>query len=618
MPEHSPQPPSPKTSKSPKLHRHVPLMTDSHTAIPKEVHKHQEVSKSNQNEQLNFQNPFSIVNRSTLPPIQRIPTPPSKEIHQNKSFYSDQIIASHKFRTNSRNAKRDADMEPSLLWQSNTAQNIPRTHLASSKVPDIVKRSKLAAIGKTTQDLKATDFKPESYKPKVQIQYVVPPGNKPRRIQVERDRREFLVNKASELEEILTQHGVNPIDLLPPNAYNQLYRPQYNQYREDYTHKRYLGLEIFDNTEYDCRTNTEWMSIGNNGPIPAFALLKDSDNENEPIYNWTKVGVVGFEVNNRDQTTWFVQEEDNQGRVKANLNKINSNKLSFPQNDTQHRIKRINLFFRAEDPVIFAKRLKEAIDHRNEVEGLLKKTLYVDCMPTHDIPITFNLEEILNRTGCEKIFLNPDFNQSLEKIKKQVNLVEQKAENNMIFSKIYSQNLDPESKKFITMKSNVGDNLNVGKVNKTNILEEINQAKALGYNFKAQKQRFEFKSLYTRPEPIKAMVEIQALCQEMMTSKGNLFNTSLSKAQRLEEFEQTQNQQQTLIKLFLQDSWIKGVLLVGGNDIRKILYFEHHILLIYTKIFITFYKTNLDSKMEIKASLVFASNFIHSGSFATV
>ena len=53
----------------------------------------------------------------------------------------------------------------------------------------VLKKAKLAAIGATTEDTQKSDFNKESYKPKVQIPFTVPPGNKPRRVQIERDRR---------------------------------------------------------------------------------------------------------------------------------------------------------------------------------------------------------------------------------------------------------------------------------------------------------------------------------------------------------------------------------------------------------------------------------------------
>ena len=204
----------------------VPLMTDSHTAIPKELPKNTTPTSKPQSEKIDFQNPFSVMNRNNLPPLTKKPQPPSQDIPTNKSFYSDQVVASSKFRLKS-HGRPDAEMQPSMLWQSNTIKNIPKTHLMSSEPSNLVKKSKLAAIGKTTQDLRITDFKPESYKPKVQIQNTVPPGQKPRRVKVERDRREFEINKASDLAKLLTSVGVTEKDLLPPAAYNNLYRPKY-------------------------------------------------------------------------------------------------------------------------------------------------------------------------------------------------------------------------------------------------------------------------------------------------------------------------------------------------------------------------------------------------------
>jgi len=364
------------------------------------------------------------MNRNNLPPLTKKPQPPSQDIPTNKSFYSDQVVASSKFRLKS-HGRPDAEMQPSMLWQSNTIKNIPKTHLMSSEPSNLVKKSKLAAIGKTTQDLRVTDFKPESYKPKVQIQNTVPPGQKPRRVKVERDRREFEINKASDLAKLLTSVGVTEKDLLPPAAYNNLYRPKYNEFRNDFTYKRYLNLNIFDNSEFDCRTNQEWLNIGQGGPVPGYALLKDEDGADSTdnslccLYSWKKVGVVGYETTS-DETIWFVQELDREGRVKINL-KTQVKASTWPTENNQHRVNRTSLFFASENPINFAERLKEVVDHRNEVEGLLRKSLYVDCMPTSDVPTTFDLEEIMNRTGSDSVLASGLLSQkAINKIKKQV------------------------------------------------------------------------------------------------------------------------------------------------------------------------------------------------------
>ena len=57
-----------------------------------------------------------------------------------------------------------------------------------------------------------------------------------------------------------------------------------------------------------------------------------------------------------------------------------------PSQPTQTRwVPRINLYFRAEDPFLFARRFAEAHESCLRAEALLRYSLYVDCMPTDDI-----------------------------------------------------------------------------------------------------------------------------------------------------------------------------------------------------------------------------------------
>ena len=43
----------------------------------------------------------------------------------------------------------------------------------------------------------------------------------------------------------------------------------------------FLPLEIFDNTEYDCRTPEDWLALGGDGknrkPVPGKALLPNGE-----------------------------------------------------------------------------------------------------------------------------------------------------------------------------------------------------------------------------------------------------------------------------------------------------------------------------------------------------
>ena len=49
-------------------------------------------------------------------------------------------------------------------------------------------------------------------------------------------------------------------------------------------------------------------------------------------------------------------------------------------------VARVNLCFSAEDPFVFARRHADAHASRGRAESLLRYNLYIDCMPTEDIP----------------------------------------------------------------------------------------------------------------------------------------------------------------------------------------------------------------------------------------
>jgi hypothetical protein len=49
-------------------------------------------------------------------------------------------------------------------------------------------------------------------------------------------------------------------------------------------------------------------------------------------------------------------------------------------------VSRVDLCFTAEDPFVFARRHVDAHANRGHAESLLRYNLYIDCMPTEDIP----------------------------------------------------------------------------------------------------------------------------------------------------------------------------------------------------------------------------------------
>ncbi|CDS37509.1 dynein heavy chain [Echinococcus multilocularis] len=86
-----------------------------------------------------------------------------------------------------------------------------------------------------------------------------------------RKRREF---ERYSIEHILEdEYNIKSKDLIP--------KPEddYRDLQKAWDH--YLFLDIFDDEDYDCRTPSDWLSLGTEGelrkPVPAMALLPLSD-----------------------------------------------------------------------------------------------------------------------------------------------------------------------------------------------------------------------------------------------------------------------------------------------------------------------------------------------------
>ncbi|KAF0035263.1 hypothetical protein F2P81_013021 [Scophthalmus maximus] len=112
--------------------------------------------------------------------------------------------------------------------------------------------------------------------PKVQIAYQTIPGKIPRKLQIERRRREYL---KLDFEKLLEEKGIDSNLIIPrnPNSSDEHVITPCSPLSP------YLPLEIFDNEEYDCRTPDDWLALGNvegspdQKPLPAKALLPTDD-----------------------------------------------------------------------------------------------------------------------------------------------------------------------------------------------------------------------------------------------------------------------------------------------------------------------------------------------------
>ena len=107
------------------------------------------------------------------------------------------------------------------------------------------------------------EFSSKSWDPKVQVPYKVDSGNTPRKLEIERRKRQYS-KLAKNFEPLLTQHNVRTQELMPITDHSSkaLLNSSSRSGDSSPVFPSFLPLEIFDNTEFDCRTPEEWLNLG--------------------------------------------------------------------------------------------------------------------------------------------------------------------------------------------------------------------------------------------------------------------------------------------------------------------------------------------------------------------
>nr|CAD7403045.1 unnamed protein product [Timema cristinae] len=156
-----------------------------------------------------------------------------------RGFYSEALTL--KFGFNEAVKVQEPPKKVSLIWQLRTEKFAP---IIPRLIPPLQRKflaPEQIVVSFDLEDRKI-EFPVQAYHPKVQVEYQVSPGCLPRRVQVERKRREFL---AQDITKLLTELGVDPCTLIPPDDDNL---DKYNLA----TSQHFLPLQIFDNQEFDC------------------------------------------------------------------------------------------------------------------------------------------------------------------------------------------------------------------------------------------------------------------------------------------------------------------------------------------------------------------------------
>ncbi|XP_037831220.1 dynein heavy chain 1, axonemal isoform X2 [Kryptolebias marmoratus] len=452
-------------------------------------------------------------------------------------------------------------------------------------------------LPQTSQQPLASYFSSRGEMPKVQTSYDdFRPGQIPRKLLIERIRREYL---KLDLEELLSEKGID-CNLLVPK---QVTTP-------DYLVPPYFSLELFDNEDYDCRTPEDWLALGiDEGspvrkPIPAKALLsKDDETQSEDSrsleYSWHLVGVLDY---SKEKCEYLVQKvhqdtrrSDGEGNPKRNEKR--TKKMSYLRGGTKHWVPRIRLLFNAEDPHVFVERIDFALRLRNDIETRLLHSVSVDNMPIwQGTPSLSN--DSLQRIEKLALAFPPGLDQKIleehvSDLKKEVKREYDRIMNGMIFDKVVASN--PKKFPHITLpqkepqyvpqngktiinlpfmcafwsRSKCGLNYYFQKsIYFYFIFFSLTFPGFVAvphYNYTEYRAVFSSKFLLLKPKVFSVLSEV--LFESRKIANMRLFNVTMIKSLRLDEFEVVQSQVHSQMALYLQQDWVDTL----SNIIRSTL-----------------------------------------------
>ncbi|XP_026203417.1 dynein heavy chain 1, axonemal [Anabas testudineus] len=475
-----------------------------------------------------------------LPPIRKC------YMKEQRAIYSDIITA---FKFQSPTVRHELQQGQSYVEYSECNTPEVSTFKTSLEQHNFVEKYN---HGPTSKLLQNSYFCHAGDAPKVQIPYQTMPGQIPRKLEVERRRREYL---QLDFEQLLAEKEIDSNLVMPrhPSTSDE------HVNTADSPVSPYLPLEIFDNQDFDCKNPEDWLALGNaegsphRKPIPAKALLPTVDKISHEgadkffmEYSWQLVGVLDYSKvkcqylvekvhqNSKDEEIPVLNEEHKKSKSRG-VNTLLAG--------TKYWVPRIRLLFFAEDPRIFVERIHFALTWRKNTEALLLYHLSVDCMPIWSGTPSLDTQSLqrmkkyaLSAPGLRLKIIE----KCVGDLEKEVKLEYYRTMNRMSFDKVVMSH--PAEFSHVTLPKKDPEYIpQKGCVSIPHFAYKKNQA------------AFVFCSLLSKPEAICVLSEIWSECSKV--SNMRLFNLTSNKPLRLEEFEVIQSQMHTQISLFLRETW---------------------------------------------------------------
>ena len=377
----------------------------------------------------------------------------------------------------------------------------------------------------------------DKVEPKVFVPYKWTPGLIPRRIEVERKKRQFA---DVDLSQVFKENGV-------------LEELRVTFASPDNTSINFMPLPLFDNTENHSRPIAAWHQFvrENNGRgIPARAMYCAKE-EGVLRVTWRQCDVMeSLEAENK----FLVLHRHDEKLKLRSLEAL-----------TEHAVQLDALYvcFDAEDPELYAKRLLEATQLRKRAADSIALNLYVDCMPVDNLkPLdSEQVNRILgNAINMSKLRQNSMLDTS--SLLQQYNLNHMRTMNQLIFVNLLrSQQKTLEMVRSISVDPGLfqspQDVFAARKI--INIDSEISMYE--------RSRTFKFSSLWNKMEAMHIIYQIQV--ENVPLDKANFFFVP-EKSQRMEEFVTNQGSAGNALATLVKETWVNGITASVKHNLKEV------------------------------------------------
>lgn len=367
--------------------------------------------------------------------------------------------------------------------------------------------------------------------PKV-FETIVPiPGRVPRRVEIDRKKKDY---KSFNIEQLLEDAGIHKDE--EPNYLN------------------WLPLELFDDETFDDYAPQEWIEKAKDGTESEQLALKGKGCYLEDGHHtWKDVLIHTYYEPDREFVCTF-------------------------KDGIKVRFKRIDLWFEIEDPRKFVARVKKAHEIRKIADSRVRYNYYIDNMPRLDVNQmdTEQRNRLFNNASDTKSIrpkkqTGPTFEETL---KGEAALEYERTMNKIIFNEYFKEanpdlynpyNIEvPEEPEIPVPYYGI---IETPKAEQAMVREEFEYPSTR--KFTEIFKDFIFSSLFIREEVIVVLQDIKMSCKKVQEDDC-LFMTKYNDIDRIEGFKQKQGGQISLLSNYLKETWTSDLTTLIRNKFSNV------------------------------------------------